>query len=283
MNLQVPSFSTKKPYTKDSFTLKIRRLMHYINGKFKTLIFEIVSRSELLNITITYLADAFAKVSDTMGKSNAAFQKNIKELLTTLKDNSQYISSVHDNFTLIDEAFESSFMISDNLNTIAKNTGDSLSVINNITEITNVLALNASIEAAHAGAAGKGFAVVAQEIRKHASTTKVAVDTISQNIKLLMSNINDLSEKMGVIKEVIGTEKHLVEKIVEAGNRERIALDLVNTDLVSIDTMFHEYEGIKGTLNRMIQHSNSSRNDIEQMVGLFQDSIDKIEKIEDSY
>ncbi|GHU48034.1 hypothetical protein FACS1894200_04350 [Spirochaetia bacterium] len=280
---QTTLFSMKKPYTKDSFTLKIRRLMHYINGKFKTLIFEIVSRSELLNTTLTYLDDAFAKVSDVMGRSNTVFQKNTKELLATCKDNSQYINSVHDNFTVIDEAFESSFVISDNLSTIAKSTGDSLSVINNITEITNVLALNASIEAAHAGAAGKGFAVVAQEIRKHASTTKVAVDTISQNIKMLMRNINDLSEKMGAIKEVISTEKHLVEKIVEVGNRERAALDLVSNDLVSIDAMFHEYEDIKETFNRMIQQSNSSRNDIEQMLVLFQDSIDRIEKMEDSY
>ncbi len=62
----------------------------------------------------------------------------------------------------------------------AKRMGDALRVIEDIVERTHVLATNASIEAAHAGARGAGFAVIAQEIRKLAASSRVSLADISQ-------------------------------------------------------------------------------------------------------
>jgi methyl-accepting chemotaxis protein len=284
MNTLSASTPQQTPARKqDLFSLKMKRLIHYINSKFKIMMFEIFTRSHMLNTTITYLHDAFNHVFGVMQKSNVSFQKNSEVLTIVAKDNLQYIGSVDHNFAIIDKTFDDSFQLTDTLHGIAKVTGDNLSAIHNIAELTNILALNASIEAARAGAAGKGFAVVAQEIRRHAGTTKEAIGAISDNIKQLIVHIDSLSEKMNAMKHEVKEGKALVQKIVVLSEQENKVLSAVKTNIASIDETFREYEKIAETLHKTIEQSNVSKTDIERILVLFQDSMESIEKVEDSY
>jgi methyl-accepting chemotaxis protein len=274
----------QRPVSKqDKFSHKMKRLFHYISSKFKTIMFEIISRSHLLSATIIYLHEAFTRVSDIMKKTNLSFQKNAEILIAVSKDNQKYTEAVNHNFTSIDKTFEDSFQLTDTLHGIAKVSGDNLAAIHNIAELTNILALNASIEAAHAGAAGKGFAVVAQEIRKHAATTKDAIETISQNIKQLILHIESLSQKMNGMKDEVKEGKSLIQKIVALSEQEHTVLIVVDADITRLQETFQEYDKISETLKKTIEQSDSSRANIEQMLVLFQDSMESLEKVEDSY
>lgn len=71
---------------------------------------------------------------------------------------------------------------------------DILSYITQISNTTNMLGLNAAIEASRAGEQGKGFAVVAQEIRKLATQSKTSVLDISDSLKTIREDINDILE-----------------------------------------------------------------------------------------
>ncbi|MDR1868231.1 MAG: methyl-accepting chemotaxis protein [Treponema sp.] len=245
--------------------------------------FEIFARCESLNAVINYLNTTFNRVAAVLKRATFSFQESSKVFVSTFKENNECVKGIDKNFKAIDDRFESSLTITEDLHGIAKITGDNLSVINNITEITNILALNASIEAARAGVAGKGFAVVASEIRKHAVTTKDAVDNISKNIKNLISQINNLSEIMNVMKKEVHEGKILIAKIVEINDKEHQALDSITSDINELEQTANEYTKFEGILSAMVEQSTTSKTDIGKMLTVFQQNLDDIEEFKDIY
>ena len=87
------------------------------------------------------------------------------------------------------------------------------SVIQNIASQTNLLAMNAAIEAAHAGEAGKGFAVVADEIRKLAEESSMQGKTITDTLKKLSDDITGLSESSKIVEEKFNAIFQLSENV----------------------------------------------------------------------
>ncbi len=95
----------------------------------------------------------------------------------------------------------------------SRDVGQAVSKIHSVVFHVNMLALNASIEAAHAGDAGKGFAVVAAEVKKLAGETKEAAGIIDGKVELIQKNTGDFSKAVAGILDIFAKTQQFHELI----------------------------------------------------------------------
>ncbi|RKR00247.1 MULTISPECIES: methyl-accepting chemotaxis protein [Maricaulis] len=113
--------------------------------------------------------------------------------------------------------------VMDTLSTAAQSIGQVVELINSIAEQTNLLALNATIEAARAGEAGKGFAVVASEVKNLAGQTANAIENITKQITAVQDNTAGAVQAITRIGSVIGQIEEIASGI-SAAVEEQVAV-----------------------------------------------------------
>ena len=215
---------------------EIVRTIKQLNGSIETQAASVAQSSS----SVEQMVANIASIGQTLGKTDEV----IRSLTTATGDGKATL--VTSNTVTQKIAEESGSLM------------EASSVIQHIASQTNLLAMNAAIEAAHAGEAGKGFAVVADEIRKLAEESSMQGKTITATLKTLSGEIETLSASSKTVEEKFNAIFTLAEQVKEMsarltesmreqenGSKEvLIAIKSINT--VTIEVQAGSEEMLKG-------------------------------------
>lgn len=153
----------------------------------------------------------------------------------------------------------------DKMHTIA----EKISVVESIAQQTNILALNASVEAARAGKAGAGFAVVASEVRKLAELSKDSADEII----MLVSETSVASEKCGDVISALVPEieqtGQLVNEIAVASQEQDMGAQQINMAVSEMNVITQQNASAAEHLTSMANTLSDLADKLEKAVGYF--------------
>ncbi len=194
---------------------------------------ELVKQSSLTEFSesdkdVEYISDVAVEMVNSVNTSSAAIEvmiKNIDSINAVLSKNSKTMEQLSSATKQGKVSVEEVSKLVGDIEVNSRGLGEMSSVIEQIADQTNLLAMNAAIEAAHAGESGKGFAVVADEIRKLAENSGHQAKQISDVLKRIKNLIDTSYEKTVEVQKQI---EHVVVLSDQVSNQETVVQSAIS-------------------------------------------------------
>lgn len=188
------------------------------NNEISKAVEDVAEGSTGMAASISKINENLLEMSNETKDINASVDE-IKNQTTAVQDSSKImndkIKSMQDSSHKMDEGISAISKRIETVNTTVDKVSNIVSVIEEISSETNLLSLNASIEAARAGDAGKGFAVVAQEIQVLSDNTNTELENIKQIISSLVEECRYCVQASGTIVEDNAKQKEEIKAVLD--------------------------------------------------------------------
>ena len=225
------------------------------------------SNNKLTN-SASELSDASKRLSDSSNAQAASLEETaaaIEEISATIDKSSQnaaQMAQYAQNVTKSNEVGKNlAYKTSESMEQLSVEVNaiyESISVIDQIAFQTNILSLNAAVEAATAGEAGKGFAVVAAEVRNLAARSAEAAKEIKDLVESATSKAKDgktITTEMisgyNELNENIGITIELIDDVANASKEQQLAMSQINDTVNSLDQATQENASLASNINDM--------------------------------
>jgi len=227
----------------------------------------LTSNAQNLSLNVDSLTTSANNQAANLEETAAA----VEEITSNMQNSSEYISkmasyatevsnSVLEGQELANKTAVSMDKINEQTNAIA----DAITVIDQIAFQTNILSLNAAVEAATAGEAGKGFAVVAQEVRNLAARSADAAKEIKELVENATSKTNDgknissnMIEGYNTLNSNIHNTLELISNVSDSSKEQLSAIEQINDAVNTLDKATQENASSAGATNTIAQEVNT--------------------------
>ncbi len=149
-----------------------------------------------------------------------------------------------------------------NLKVAAQEIGEVVKLISDIAEQTNLLALNATIEAARAGEAGKGFAVVASEVKSLANQTASATQQISEQVASMQQATNTAVDAIGEVERIIRDIDDTAVSIAAAVEEQDMSTQQIARNVAEVSSGTKEVTGSIQQVNEGATQTGQTANEV---------------------
>ena len=210
-----------------------------------------------------------SQASEDIAKNSSAVASSAGEAVQVAKEGQEVVDKAIGEVKVIAETVETALGFVKELGLQSKQIGDIVTAINEIADQTNLLALNAAIEAARAGEHGRGFAVVADEVKKLAERTSSSTTEIGDMIQTIRQGVEKTVESMDTAKEK-------VIQGVEYSSQASTALDHI---IASIDNLYRGVHQIASATEEMSATTEEITRDINHISDVTKETFSSSEEL----